>query len=92
MRLPARTQKSLTRKTPDGVTFHDIRGSVKTNMLRAGVDKIYRDIFLGHSLQGMDRHYMSPSEDDLHRAMNKYNKWLDGQLEMVLPKTLPKSD
>ena len=40
-------------------------------MLSAGIDKVYRDMILGHSLRGMDIHYMSPSEDDLHRAMGK---------------------
>ncbi len=68
---------------PDGITFHDIRRTVKTNMLSAGVDKVYRDTILGHSLQGMDIHYMAPSEDDLHRAMAKYTEWLDGQMESV---------
>jgi integrase len=65
---------------PNGITFHDIRRTVKTNMLSAGVDKVYRDTILGHSLQGMDVHYMAPSEDDLHRAMERYTEWLDGQL------------
>jgi integrase len=68
---------------PDGITFHDIRRTVKTNMLSAGVDKVYRDTILGHSLQGMDIHYMVPSEDDLHRAMEKYTEWLDGQMQGV---------
>ena len=49
-------------------------------MLSAGVDKVYRDTILGHSLQGMDVHYLVPSEDDLHRAMAKYTEWLDGQM------------
>jgi hypothetical protein len=43
------------------------------------VDKVYRDTILGHSLQGMDIHYMAPSEEDLHQAMTKYTEWLDGQ-------------
>jgi len=64
----------------DGLTFHDIRCTVKTYMLSAGVDKVYRDTILGHSLKGMDIHYLVPSEDDLHRAMSKYTEWLDGQL------------
>jgi len=64
---------------PNGITFHDIRRTVKTNMLNAGVDKVHRDIILGHSLHGMDVHYMSPSEDDLHRAMARYTEWLDSQ-------------
>jgi hypothetical protein len=34
-------------------------------MLNAGVDKVHRDLILGHSLQGMDIHYLAPSEDDL---------------------------
>ncbi len=46
------------------------------------MDKVYRDTILGHSLQGMDIHYMVPSEDDLHRAMAKYTEWLDGQLAL----------
>jgi hypothetical protein len=52
-------------------------------MLSAGVDKVYRDTILGHSLQGMDVYYMSPSEDDLHRAMDIYTAWLDLQMQNV---------
>lgn len=70
-------------KTPGGLIFHDIRRTVKTNMLNAGVDKIHRDIILGHSLMGMDAHYMAPSEADLHRAMDKYTAWLDKNLASV---------
>ncbi len=65
---------------PNGITFHDIRRTAKTNMLNAGVDHVYRDIILGHSLHGMDVHYMAPSEGDLHRAIARYTEWLDGQL------------
>jgi hypothetical protein len=66
----------------NGITFHDIRRTVKTNMVNAGVDHVYRDIILGHSLHGMDVHYMAPSEKDLHRAMACYTEWLDGQLKL----------
>lgn len=65
---------------PNGITFHDIRRTVKTNMLNACVDKVHRDIILGHALHGMDVHYMAPSEDDLHRAMTKYTGWLDSHI------------
>ena len=58
----------------NGITFHDIRRTVKTNMLSAGMDKVYRDMILGHSLTGMDVHYMAPSEEDLHQAMGIYTK------------------
>jgi len=44
------------------------------------VDKVHRDLILGHSLQGMDAHCMAPSEEDLHRAMARYTEWLDSQL------------
>ena len=72
---------------PNGITFHDIRRTVKTNMLNASVDKVHRDIILGHALHGMDVHYMAPSEDDLHRAMTKYTGWLDSHiLQSVEPK------
>jgi len=52
-------------------------------MLSAGVDKVYRDTILGHSLQGMDVHYISPSEEDLHRAMAIYTTWFDAQIQSV---------
>lgn len=52
-------------------------------MLSAGVDKVYRDTILGHSLTGMDVHYISPSEEDLHRAMGLYTACLDGQIKNV---------
>ena len=65
---------------PEGIIFHDIRRTVKTNMLNAGVDKVHRDLILGHSLQGMDVHYLVPSEDDLHQAMSRYTDWLDERI------------
>jgi hypothetical protein len=49
-------------------------------LLNAGIDKIYRDLILGHSLKGMDIHYLAPSEESLKNAMNKFTIWLDGQI------------
>ena len=69
------------RKEPNGITFHDIRRTVKTNMLNAGVDKVHRDMIVGHSLKGMDAYYLVPTEDSLREAMNKYTQWLDKQLD-----------
>jgi len=69
-------------KTPGGITFRDVRTTVKTNMLSAGVDKVYRDIILGHSLLGMDQYYMKPSEEDLHEAMRQYTQWIDDQISI----------
>jgi len=40
------------------ITFHDIRRTVKTGMLKAGVDEVYRDAILGHAKKGMDEHYL----------------------------------
>ena len=71
---------SYGKRTSDGIIFHDIRRTVKTNMLAAGVHKVHRDIILGHSLQGMDAHYMAPSEEDIHLAMARYTEWLDHQI------------
>ena len=68
------------RKTPDGIVFHDIRRTVKTNMLSAGIDKVHRDLILGHSLQGMDVHYIVADENSLRLAMEKYTRWLDKQI------------
>ncbi len=70
-------------KTPNGIIFHDIRRTVKTNMLEAGMDKVHRDLILGHSLKGMDVHYMAPSEDALRKAMDKYTRWIDDQIANV---------
>jgi len=63
--------------------MHDIRRTVKTNMLAAGVDKTYRDLILGHSLQGMDVHYIQPGEEALKQAMARYTAWRDGQFGNV---------
>ena len=52
-------------------------------MLEPGAGKTYRDMILGHSLEGMDRHYIKPSEETLHQAMARYTAWLDEQLENV---------
>jgi len=68
-------------KDPNGVIFHDLRRSVKTYMLEAGVDKAYRDTLLGHSLQGMDVHYLVPSR--IQEAMAKYTAWLNEQIANV---------
>lgn len=69
------------RDTVDGLIFHDIRRSTKTYMVQAGVDKALRDIILGHSLQGMDAHYLAPTEEHLKAAMDRYTQWLDAQLD-----------
>ncbi|MBW1728468.1 MAG: tyrosine-type recombinase/integrase [Deltaproteobacteria bacterium] len=68
------------RKILNGITFHDIRRTVKTNMAAAGISKVYRDTILGHSLKGMDIHYIVPSDDDLTRAMDQYTKWIDEKM------------
>ncbi|WP_373498977.1 tyrosine-type recombinase/integrase [Desulfococcus sp.] len=66
-----------------GIVFKDIRRTVKTNMVSAGVDKVYRDMILGHSLKGMDVHYIKPGDDELTAAMDKYTEWLDRELKNV---------
>ena len=68
------------RKILNGITFHDIRRTVKTNMATAGVSKVYRDTILGHSLKGMDIHYIVPSDEDLINAMDQYTKWIDDKM------------
>ena len=53
-------------------------------MLTAGIDKIYRDVILGHSLNGMDAFYMSPSDEDLKNAIGKYTNWFDTKMAIKL--------
>lgn len=66
-----------------GLRFHDIRTSFKMNLLRAGVDKVLRDTIVGHSLEGMDRYYLKPTDEDLRAAMDQYTGWIDAQLASV---------
>lgn len=68
-------------KIEDGVIFHDFRRSVKTNMVTAKIQKEYRDTLLGHSLKGMDKHYVVVKEGDLKKSMKKYSAWLNGQVK-----------
>jgi len=69
------------RNVQNGVTFHDIRRTVKTNMLNAGVDRVHRNMILGHALEGMDVHYMVGTDEALKGAMNKFTQWVDAQIE-----------
>lgn len=68
-------------KVKGGVIFHDFRRNVKTNMVTAKIQKEYRDKLLGHSLKGMDRHYIIIKEGALKKAMAKYTAWLDSQVK-----------
>ena len=43
-------------------------------------DKVHRDAILGHSLKGMDAHYIVVSDDSLTRAMDQYTKWFDREV------------
>ena len=60
------------RKTENGIIMHDFRRTFKTNMLNAGIDKVLRDSIVGHSLKGMDVHYLVPDDDALAGAMDKW--------------------
>lgn len=74
------------RKTKGGITFHDIRSTVKTNMANAGVDHTFRDALLGHSRKGMDAYYIQIEPKDLIPHMDKYIEWLNALLDKVLDK------
>ena len=54
------------RKTQNVITFHDLRRTVKTNMLKARLEKEYRDTILGHRLKGMDVHYLVLDDKTLY--------------------------
>jgi hypothetical protein len=49
-------------------------------MLLAGVDKAFRDLFVGHSSGDMDMHYLKPSDEDIHRAMGRFTEWFDREV------------
>ena len=68
------------RKTQNGITFHDFRRTFKTSMLTAGVEKVYRDAIVGHSLKGMDVHYLVLSDESLKDAMEIYTRYIDEKI------------
>jgi integrase len=70
-------------KVKGGFVLKDLRSTFKTNMARAGVDRVYRDTIMGHSLEGMEAHYLNPSEEDLTEAMKKYTAWFDKEIASV---------
>jgi hypothetical protein len=58
------------------------------------IDKVYRDLVLGHSLTGMDVHYLAPTEETLRNEMERFTQWLDKRLEeasQMLTKPLTKT-
>ena len=62
-------------------------------MLIAGVEKVYRDAIVGHSLKGMDVHYLVLSDELLKGAMDKFTSWLDSEIaeaQNLLTKALTK--
>ncbi len=56
-------------------------GPSKQIWLQAGIDKIYRDTILGHSLKGMDVNYIVVDDEALTRAIGKYTKWIDSKID-----------
>ena len=52
-------------------------------MLAVELKKEIGTRILGHSMKGIDRHYIIPNEDDLKKAMDQYTEWLDGQVEEI---------
>jgi len=75
--LCKRAGMPYVRKVKEGNTFHDFRRTAKTFMLKAGVDKVYRDKILDHALQGMDKHYMVVEDEDLKRTMGIFTDYPD---------------
>ncbi len=63
-------------------------------MVRSGVEKVYRDAFLGHIPQDMDAIYIVIYPDDLRKEMTKYADWLRSEFAFVdqsLDQTTPES-
>jgi integrase len=78
------------KKIDTGIVPHDFRRTFKTNCMKAGVDKVLRDSLVGHSLKGMDAHYIKPTEDDLGQAMDRYTAWFDAEVSANVDQTLTK--
>ncbi len=46
-------------------TFHDFRRSFSTELLRGGLDEIYRKVFMGHSFSSVHERYVRITDADL---------------------------
>lgn len=53
-------------------------------MVQTGVDNVYRDTILGHSLQGTVWHYVVLTDETLTEAIEKYTQWVDNQLNFAI--------
>jgi len=58
-----------------------VQRSGNENLDEAGVDKVRRDVIVGHSLKGMDVHYIVLSDESLQEAMDRYTQWLDERID-----------
>ncbi len=70
-------------KVEGGFVLKDLRKAFATNMESAGVRESYRKTIMGHSLEGMDQHYVDPSDTDLQTAMDQFTAWFDDQLKTI---------
>ena len=52
-------------------------------MIDAGISKTFADILVGHSIQGIDKHYIKPKESTLIAEMDKYTKWLEKKYKVL---------
>lgn len=71
-------------KTAGGIVFRDIRTTVKTGMVNAGIDSAYRDALLGHSRKGMDTYYIQIDPKNLIPSTKAYEHWLNSNVRQVL--------
>jgi integrase len=72
------------KKSENKIMPHDFRRTFKMNCVKAGIDLAWRNALFGHSQSGMDAHYIKPNEEDLQRAMDRYTRWLDGEMEKTI--------
>ena len=70
--------------TDNGCTFHDIRRTVKTNMVEAEMKDKYIDLILGHTLPGMSKRYIKPRPEVLHAEIKKYSNWLKKEIDKAI--------
>jgi integrase len=71
------------RKVENGFTLHDLRATFCTFMDAAGVRESCRKTIVGHSLKGMDAHYIRTKDGDLRQAMDEFTLWFENQLENI---------
>lgn len=85
---PIMSLSGYGKRDPNGIIAHDFRHTFKSNCVSAGIDSALRNALLGHSQEGMDKHYIHPSKEDLQKSMRQYTEWFEEETAKSVDKAI----